>query len=621
MKKNNPAKKASPVASSAAAPKKKPATEKKKNNLAWYGILLFAFVFILYGQSINYGYVLDDDLVARYNPFVQQGIKGLPKIFTENTCPLYASQGSYRPLLQAHLAIEKEFWGFNPGVSHFFNVLYYAILGVILFVVLCRIFKNTDKVFPFLITLLFLAHPVHTEVVANIKSGDEIFCLIFVLLSILFLFWYLDKAKIIWLVASATCFFLAAASKETGLTFLAVIPLILFYFTGEKIKRISLLTVPYLLASVFFLIIRTVVNHGVVSSTKISPLFNSIVAIPSASERLATKVFVLGKYIFLLFVPYHLSWDYGYSQIAPVGWLSPYVILTVLVYLGLLMFALLKIKSRSVFGFCVFYFLVTISITSNIIVPIGSTMAERFLFVPSLGFCIAIVFLFTKTLSVDISANSKHNYSLFYGITGVLIFVYLLKTIDRGAAWKDPLSLYEAGVKDSPNSARTHGALGNEYSMLAQANSITVERNELFKKALDELKSGLNIYPKDYQAWYNLGVVYFSTGKIEEGQDACKKAISYNPDFQQAYNNLGTSQAQKGDLKTAVSNFARAAELDSNYLDAFSNAAAAYSGLREYKKAAPYYKRCVELNPGAKIHYDRMIENEKMIAQDTSITR
>src|ERR1700722_12886681 len=144
---------------------------KKNQRYLWYCISLFVFGFILYGFSIDFGYVLDDNLINANNKFVVQGVHGIPDILTHGY--LFGTLGlndSYRPLLMIHLAIEKELFGLNPAVNHFFNVFYYGITGVLLFLLLCKIFKNTKALYPFLMTLLFMAHPLHTEVVANIKS-------------------------------------------------------------------------------------------------------------------------------------------------------------------------------------------------------------------------------------------------------------------------------------------------------------------------------------------------------------------------------------------------------------------------------------------------------------------
>ncbi len=344
-------------------------------------------------------------------------------------------------------------------------------------------------------------------------------------------------------------------------------------------------------------------------------------AIQSHSERLATEMFVMGKYILLLFVPYHLTWDYSFNEIPPVGWFDYKVILSVLVCVGLIVYALLKLKDKNIFSFCILYFFITISVTSNFIVPIGSVMSERFLFVPSLGFCIALVYLFNKLLKIDASGKLRQNYIVLYTVSGVLIFLYLLKTIDREKDWKDNIALFEAGIKDAPNSARTHQALGNEYAKVARNTTDAKTRADLFKHGIDELKFGLNIYQPGYLGWYNLGAAYFDAGYLKEGEDASRKALVYDPNFAPAYYNIGTALAQRKQFREAIGSLVKATELDSNYTDAFSNTAAVYTALHEYKNAAPYFKRCCLLKPESKEYYDRMIRNNNAMMRDSLLEK
>src|SRR5579863_2825829 len=128
---------------------------------------LAIFTFILYGNSIMHNYTLDDDIITRRNTFVQQGISGIGHIFSKGF--LYGFNGandqSYRPVTLTSIAIEKQFFGNNPHVHHFFNVFWYAITAIFLFLTLAKIFRKYNYVVPLLITLLFIAQPVHTEVV------------------------------------------------------------------------------------------------------------------------------------------------------------------------------------------------------------------------------------------------------------------------------------------------------------------------------------------------------------------------------------------------------------------------------------------------------------------------
>src|SRR5262249_35425545 len=168
---------------------------------------------------------------------------------------------------------------------------------------------------PFTAALLFMAHPVHTEVVANIKSRDEILCMLFSMLS---LYWALDfidgkkNSKLIW---SAFAFFLAILSKENALTMIAVVPLMFHFFREVPVKKILTTTVPLALAALLYLAIKMSVQHGKLVAETNTLTNNILTKAPDYATRIATAFYVLGKYILLLFFPAHLSMDYSFAEI------------------------------------------------------------------------------------------------------------------------------------------------------------------------------------------------------------------------------------------------------------------------------------------------------------------
>ncbi|MEM6964028.1 MAG: hypothetical protein AAF573_04615 [Bacteroidota bacterium] len=111
------------------------------------------------------------------NDFVQAGIAGLGDIFTHSW--YYGLTDTpdryYRPMMLAGFAVETSLFGNDAKVYHIMNVLYYALSCAFLFFVIKLLFKNKNWLIALGATLLFTAHPLHTEVVANIKSRDEIF--------------------------------------------------------------------------------------------------------------------------------------------------------------------------------------------------------------------------------------------------------------------------------------------------------------------------------------------------------------------------------------------------------------------------------------------------------------
>ena len=162
----------------------------KRDNLLIIGFFI-VFAFILYGNTIQNNYSIDDDYVTFSDPTVRKGIKAIPEIFTSLYANVYDAgkeiKFGYRPVVKTTYAIESEFFGANPHISHLINILLYALTSILLFFLLRRFFKESHILFPLLVTTLFMAHPVHTEVVSSLKNRDE-------LLSFMFNIIFLNKS-------------------------------------------------------------------------------------------------------------------------------------------------------------------------------------------------------------------------------------------------------------------------------------------------------------------------------------------------------------------------------------------------------------------------------------------
>ena len=143
-----------------------------------------------------------------------------------------ASDGLYRPITRVMFAAEWEWGGGKPGLGHWMNVLLYALTGYVLYRLLNRLTANTFL--SFTASLIFIAHPIHTEVVANIKSRDEILSFLSCLFAMGSYMDYLVKKSWTGMIGSFALLFLALGSKESAITFIAVIPLMGWFFNRSK---------------------------------------------------------------------------------------------------------------------------------------------------------------------------------------------------------------------------------------------------------------------------------------------------------------------------------------------------------------------------------------------------
>lgn len=216
-------------------------------------LVLGLFAFALYANTIPNSYALDDELVTRNHPLTSQGIKAIPEIFTsyyyDNKIGNYYE---YRPVVLASFAIEHQFFGDNVHISHAINAFLYGLLCMVLLFVLRSFVPGSHWLFPALATLLFAAHPIHTEVVASIKNRDEIFSLLFGLLALFWSIKYARKGTATQWLLFLVFMLLSVMSKRSVLSYTVIIPLAACWFSQASLLRLLSLSFPLMLIVLFF---------------------------------------------------------------------------------------------------------------------------------------------------------------------------------------------------------------------------------------------------------------------------------------------------------------------------------------------------------------------------------
>jgi len=216
--------------------------------------LIFAFCVFLFSNSIFNDYNLDDELVTINHRLTSKGISAIPEIFNS---PYYQDESGYsyeyRPLVLASFAIEHLFFGDSPTVGHLINLLLYALACILLYKVCRSLFKNYSLVISLAITLLFVAHPSHTEIVCSIKNRDEILGLVFSLLAFGSVLKAITKPNWVCLGLVPFYFMLALISKNTMIPFILIIPFAMILITEAGLSIILTATVSLLIPTFFFL--------------------------------------------------------------------------------------------------------------------------------------------------------------------------------------------------------------------------------------------------------------------------------------------------------------------------------------------------------------------------------
>lgn len=573
------------------------------NNRKLVHCILFIFTVILYANSINHGFVLDDYSVISENLITQKGISAIPEIFSHFYRYGHAEVGDglYRPISVSMFAIEWSLSPNNPTIHHCVNIVFYLLTIHLLYMFLERILRNYSPIIPFCIALLFAAHPTHTEVVANIKSRDELMAFFFSILALYYSLRYIDTLKNIFLWISNLFFFLALFSKETAILIVIILPATYYFFSDTNWKKFLKPVISFICVSLLFLIIRNFALANDVSSYEIAILENPLIHL-SFLERLPTVITLLGRYMYLLFVPYPLLYDYSFKQIPIVSYTNILFIFSFLLLVFLIVYSIYRTYKKDIIAYGIIFFIVTIALFSNIPLKIGSIFSVRFLYFPSFGFCFIIPLildrlnLYKNPMETSINRQKWKANKLFLLIITTIIFLFSIKTIHRNRAWKDNFTLFSTDSKALKNNAKAHLFLGVEYIKKGELETQNVTtKSQLIKNGIHELTISNSIYHASIETLENLGNAYQMIAKTDS-------AIYYftklqKVDCTRCNGNLGDVYFDRKDFKSAIRFYKKEIFFHPKSVRGYNNLGMTLASIGAYDRAIIYLKKGILIAP------------------------
>lgn len=566
----------------------------------WLIIGLTVFVFLINVRTLNYSYTLDDPFFTKDNPNVSKGVSAISEFFTH--AAYYGvfknHDASYRPLMLTSFALEKDLFGFSPKSGHLINLLLFCLEIVVLFKLLRRIFREVSVYIPFFIVLLFSLHPIHTEVIASVKSRDEILGLLFGALSMLQAIKFIDEDKIKHLILAGVYFFCALLSKETPITFVVIVPMTIYFFREVPVARIVKATMPFVAVAAVYMMMRAAFIESDGQKVVILVNNNALMAATTYAEKLATLLFIQLKYLIILVFPHPLSYDYSFNQIPIIGFSSIKAIAALAVIGAMFGYALINFKKKDIFAYCILFYGLSVVITSNLLVEIGATMAERFIFSGSLAFCIAIVFLLARLLKTDVAKATFANSRTLFLVLGGVAVLYSAKTLAQNEIWTNNTTLYESGMETAPNSWRAQYLLAVEYTKQIPKETNQATKKDLFLKSIEHYNKSLAILPNNVDVYFLEAYAYDFMSGYEDSAIACyRKTMLLDPGRNDARINLGSMLLRKNSLDEAIQVLTVAVAKDSLNTGAISNLAAAYGNKGLFKDAERYYLTALRINP------------------------
>jgi protein O-mannosyl-transferase len=576
--------------------------------LALVGLVFYANTF--YNQT-----ALDDEPVITKNAYVKEGFSGIPKIMKKDAYASFYEQlgvkdqlegGRYRPLSIVTFAIEWELFGDNPFIRHMVNVLLYVFSVLLLFYFLSQhLFRDLPRGndLAFFISLIFLIHPIHTEVVANTKSRDEIMSLLFMVGTFIFVFRNFEQPGIKNVAAGIVLFLCTLLSKEWGVTLAVLIPASLYIFRKADLPKALLHTLPYFFVLAFFLLIRLSIVKGF--GKEDPELLNNPYVLANPAEKLATKIFVLFKYLSLQIFPYPLSSDYSYNAIPYKSFSHPGVIFSILFHVGLVVISIPLFFKRKPIAFAILFYLGHLFLVSNLFFNIGATMGERLVYHSSLGFVMAVGLGFFYLLE---KVKEKSRKGVFFAALSVPTLICMPLVIDRNAYWKNDITLFTEDVKTVPNSAWMNGNAGRSYIVLADSTKDSLEKTAYLEQAIHHLHKAVALHPRFVNALFYLGSAHYRLNRIDSSEYFWNRAREFfprHPDFKNQYDPLLSNHYVKkaenlvkaGDLKAALPHLEKALAYYPDDAEMWYNLGGLNFTLGRLPEARDAWTKCLKIKP------------------------
>ena len=529
-----------------------------------------------------------------------------------------ASHKSYRPLTVLTFRFNFFLDQLNPFGYHLFNVLMHTLVCILFFsfsqslIFSHQSSSKNAKLYAFISTLIFALHPIHTEAVAGVVGRAELLSAVFFLSSLLT---YHQR----WYVVSALLAIVSTLSKEQGVTVIGVIivyELSRGYSLDVTLKRVSLFTC----LAVVIMILRIWIMGGTQSLPVFTRFDNPASFSPWPTKQL-TYLYLIPLNLFLLLHPHKLCCDWTMQSVPLVKDISDHrnlITFITLIIISIFSFNCLVecITSwrRRVFSsplplilsLTVFPYIPS----SNLLHPVGFVLAERTLYLPSIGFILMVVYGF-KHLQCHV--QSKRLKKILYALLLLHLLSFAGKTFHRSYDWLNEKTLYTSGIQVNQFNAKLYNNLGHfyekqrdwsealKYFEIARAlqpddlgSSINIARTHLnMGDPVEAEKILWSVKPKIMQAakkndqrvapnylslWINLGnIISHNQSRLAEAEQVYRELINMRSDFVDAYINLGGILVKQEKLLEAIDVYKLALNFGSKTSDLFYNLAVVQS--------------------------------------------
>jgi len=545
--------------------------------------------FLAYSPTLTSEFVWDD-LHYKTNP---------ARIGTNPYSFFLGSKVYYRPLLHLSVVLDYTTWNLNPFGYHLTNTLLHTICSILVFLTGLLLFNaetpmsliktrpmtsQHPAVLSFMAAIFFALHPIHTESVAWINGRTDIMATLFMLLSFISYLSYLKEYRKAALALSSLFFLFALFCKENAVSLIGIV-FIYGFVTGIPKRKIFLAELSLFLGFSVYLALR---SGGGVEALSAAPgtreaFFSSAVTPGNFFNFLSMGI---GFYFEKLVMPINLN-------IFPLLPESPLYYL--IFFAPLLIGCFLYIKGKKLEVFLITWIIVTLMPSLLILFSqVASPVAERYLYMPSVGFAILLSMLIGRI---------KDRRFVFISLFSILA-IYSVITVDRLGDWKNDTALWEDTAMKNPDSSIAHA---NYAAALIRTGKPDKAREELFT-ALKQKNISIQNTSKILEL---LGVVETEFKNYKEAEVHLINSLKANDKNKGAYNNLGflyTSMAEVADGKEkyilhtkAIERYEEALKLSPSFIQPKYNMGLSYLHMGNFQKALEYLNAAIQSDPDSEI--------------------
>jgi len=535
-------------------------SSKPFNNQITATILLLVIIGITFLPTLFSDFIYwDDDRHLFENPLIES-------IHPSNIIAIFGSttERTYIPFTTLSFALENHFFGLNPFIFHLNNLLLHLGISYLVFR-LCLQLGFTIKA-SFLSALIFGIHPLHVESVAWITERKDVLYSLFYIFSLTFYCRYLKTNRKIFFIMTVLFGLFSILSKAMALS----LPLVMLAIDWYKKRKFSAGLLIEKLWHCLYIVPIAWITFSL--NTTVITLHNS------ALKAILIYCWSLAFYIHKFIFPVTLLPMYELPQ--PITILnSHYSISLIIIVLSIL--SIIKFRNNRLYLFSWAYLFASIFFLLRCDeIPGASIVADRFMYLPSLGFCLLMGRGYEVLTEKVIKVRPIQLLIL------ILVLLLGIKTFSQCQIWQTDLNLWNHVIKNNQS-----------FHLAYNSRGVAHFRRENLELALEDFDQAIKLNPKYAKSYYNRAKLYGALNKPQQAINDFNIAIKFNPFYFKAFNDRGVVYSKINRLDKAIEDYNNAIKINPEYISVYNNRGIAYKLKGKYELALKDYNRVIELSP------------------------